>query len=199
MAESKPATSSFKNNKITIFPLDSKYFNTGRCRMDVCTMKLAELKLNSAICIVVKEWKFYCTVWPSLFQNFPPRNFLHFDNSVLFNTGNFPEVGSLPGCYLDLLNDITPVETCVAKLVEVVVYMRVENVQEFSRRLMYDKMRCASQVRCILQDKVFTKHCWVCVKKMLKCGLLFTQEIDRIFVNNVEYYNGNEVGLIIND
>lgn len=198
MAESRQGRNPFfKNKKISIFPLDSRDFNTGRCRMDVCSMKLVGVKLNSTVCIAVKDWKFYCTVWPNLCRSFVAQN-LNFDTSVVLSTDNFPDVGSLLGCCLDLLSDITPVETCVAKLIEVVVYLRVENVQEMSPRLMYDKVRRASQVRCILQDKVFTKHCWVCVKKMFNCGLEFTQEVDRIFVNNVEYYNGNKVGSMNN-
>jgi hypothetical protein len=155
-------------------------------------MKLAGLKLHSAVCIAVKEWKFYCSVWPSSCHI--AQDFVHLDTSVVCNTENFTAVGSLFGCDLDLLNDITPVKVCTAKRVEVSVYTRVENVQTLPARVMYNKTRCMSQVQCILQDKVFTKHCWVCVKKILNYGSAFMQEIDRIFINNVEYYNCNEVG-----
>lgn len=179
-----------------MLPLDSKDFNTGRCRMNVSAMKLAGLKLNSAVCISVKDWKFYCTVWPSSCPNFAAQSFAHVDTSVVLNTDNFPQVGDVNGCYFGLSDDITRLETCVAKLVEAVVYMRVDiNVQDMEPRLIYDKARRASQVKCILQDKVFTKHCWVCVKKMFDCGLVFTQEVDRIYINDVEC-SGNQVGLI---
>ena len=182
-------------DKVVVLPLDSKDFNTGRCRMNVSGMKLAGLKLNCAVCISVKDWKFYCTVWPSLTSNFALQNFAHVDTSVVLSTDNCSQVGDVNGCYFGLSSDITHLETCVAKFVEAVIYMRVDiNVQDMHPRLIYDKERRASQVRCILQDKVFKKHCWVCVKKMLNCGLEFTQEVDRIFINDVEY-GGNQVGL----
>ena len=181
-------------DKMMVLPLESKDFNTGRCRMDVSAIKLAGLKINTPVCMTVKDWKFYCTVWPSSCQYFPPQNVLHFDTSVISNTDNFPDSGKLTGCYVDLSRDICRLETCIAKFVEVVVYLRVENFQEMAPRVLYNKERRASQVKCILQDKVFIKNSWVCVKKMLNCGLTFTQEIDKIFIDNIDYSNDKEVG-----
>ena len=195
MAAEKQEKSLLKMDKIVVLPLDSKDFNTGRCRMNVLAMKLAGLKPSFAVCVGVKDWKFYCTVWPSLCPNFGAQNFAHVDTSVVLSTDNVPQVGDLKGCYFKLSNDVTRLETCVAKFVETVVYVRVDITEGMEPRLMYDKARRAAQVKCILQDKVFTKHCWVCVKKMLNCGLAFTQEIDRIFINDVEF-DGNQVGLI---
>ena len=187
------ARSFFKNNRISILPLNAKDFNTGRCRLNVYAMKQAGLKLNSAVRIVVQDWKFYCTAWPC--EDRMAQDFVQLDTSVVSNTDNFTVVGNLSRCTLNLLTDITTVDVGVAKVVEVVVYMRDDDIQKMSPRLMYDKLRRVSQVRCILQDKVFTKHCWICVKKIPNYGLIFTQEIDKIFVNNVECYNdGNEVG-----
>ena len=193
MAESIQANSFFKNNRISILPLNAKDFNTGRCRLNVHSMKQAGLKLNSAVCIVVKDWKFYCTAWPPC-EHCMAQDFVQLDTSVVCNTDNVPAIENLSGYNLKLLTDITPVGVCVAKVVEVVVYMRVDDIQEMSPRLMYDKLRRVSQVRCILQDKVFTKHCWIYVKKIPNYGSVFTQEIDKISVNNVECYNNsNEV------
>ena len=192
MAESMQAKSFFKNNRISILPLNAKDFNTGRCRLNVHAMKQAGLKLNSAVCIVVKDWKFYCTAWPC--EDRMAQDFVQLDTTVVSKTDNFTAVENLSGYNLNLLTNITPVDVCVAKVVEVVVYMRVEDIQEMSPRLMYNKLRRVFQVRCILQDKVFTKHCWICVKKIPNYGFVFTQEIDKIFINNVKCYNdSNEV------
>lgn len=174
-----------QNNRVSIIPLDSKDVNSGKCRMDVYVMKLAGFKLNTAICIAVKNYKFYCSVWPSSYRNISTK-YVHFDTSVVLTAEVAPQVGDLSGCWLNLRSDITPVEIRVAKYVEVEVYIGFR--QETSARIMYDKTRRTAQVKCVLRGKVFAKHCWVCVKRMSNCSLGFIQEIDRIYIKNVEYF-----------
>ena len=182
-------------HSLRILPSVSMAFNSGKCRMSVLGMKKAGLKMNAAVCLNVKPWKFYCSLWPCVRINSP--DFIQIDTSVVFDTDEFPEVESLRGCNLDVCKNITPLQTWVAKVVEVVVFVRNENLN-MSARLIFDKLRKESQVRCILQDKVFTERCWVCVRKLNSCGLQFTEEIDRIFINHVECCNYSfEVGLII--
>ncbi|XP_028406829.1 spermatogenesis-associated protein 5-like protein 1 isoform X2 [Dendronephthya gigantea] len=173
---------------LRVFPSVSQAFNSGKCHISVRGMKKVGLKVNSSVRINIKSWQFYCSVWPCASVNSP--DFIQIDTSVVFNTDTFPEVENLRGCYLDIFTNITPLQTLVAKVVEVVVFVRSEQLN-ISPRLIFDKLRRESQVRCVLQDKVFTEHCWVYVRECHNCGLQFTEEIDRIFINHVECCNYN--------
>ena len=174
-----------EKEELSVFPLDSKDFNTGKCRMHVSLMKLAGLNVNSRVSIQVKHRKMYCTLWPLGDQNFPPQNLIQIDPTVARNTDDSAEVVAITGCFVDLFNDINLVRVCLARVIEVTVYAR--SLEDMSARLAYDKQRRSTQVRCILQDKVFTQHCWVHVRKLVKCGLGFTEDIERIFINKMEY------------
>lgn len=175
-----------ENGKAMVLPMDIRDFNSGRCRLSVCAMKKNGLKINEAVCIGFKRCKFYCKVWPNVHSSFPHKQCMQFDPSVALHFDkNCPEVMEVSGSIIDISNNITPLKTLIAVVVEVVVFTTDENVTTFSPRVMYNKARRQSQVDCILRNKVFTKHCWISVTKPLNGGQQFTDEIHKIFVCDV--------------
>ena len=180
-----------RENSLTVFSLEAKDFNSGRCRLGVSSMKKAGLTTNAAICLTVGKLRVFCRVWPA--SHSPPKNFIQIDPSVVLPIDSkSQDVKSITGCHLDLVNDIKHIESRRAKTVNVTVYIEAEEKGRISARLLYNKSRRCAQVKCILQDKIFTRRCWVSVKRLLRCGQAFLEEIDKIFINDIEFATEHE-------
>lgn len=188
MAAPRETLSEEVENFLTVFPLDVKDFNSGRCRLGISCMRKAGLSINTPVCLAVGKLKVYCRVWPALCP--APKDFIQIDLSVVFlMESEFQDVQAATGCRLSLLDDIKRVKPRPARLVTVSVYLRSEDEDKMKMcpRLLYDKERRRVQVKCLLQEKIFTQRCWIHVKKLLRCGLVFLEEIDKIFVDNIEF------------